>query len=146
MSPTPAGGPGRSSGVSEATGPSSPSALLRHWCRAALELPAPPRSRPMSSYRVDSEVGQLRQAIVHRPDLELRRLTPTNKDDFLFDEVLWVKKARQAHDAFVDVLHEAGVTTHHSDELPRETVAIPEARKPLPDGAPDDRNERKSAR
>ena len=30
---------------------------------------------------VDSEVGRLRQVILHRPDLELKRLTPTNKDD-----------------------------------------------------------------
>src|SRR3546814_4295394 len=93
----------------------------------------------MTSYGVDSEVGQLRQAIVHRPDLELRRLTPTNKDDFLFDEVLWVKKARQEHDAFVDALHEAGVTTHHFDDLLRETVALPEARKHILDGALDER-------
>ena len=31
------------------------------------------------SFHVDSEVGQLRQVILHRPDLELNRLTPTNK-------------------------------------------------------------------
>jgi hypothetical protein len=30
---------------------------------------------------VDSEVGRLGQVILHRPDLELKRLTPTNKDD-----------------------------------------------------------------
>ena len=44
---------------------------------------------------VDSEVGRLRQAILHRPDLELKRLTPTNKDSYLFDDVLWVKRAKQ---------------------------------------------------
>src|SRR3546814_17234130 len=95
----------------------------------------------MTSYGVDSEVGQLRQAIVHRPDLELRRLTPTNKDDFLFDEVLWVKKARQEHDAFVDALHEAGVTTHHFDDLLRETVALPAAPKTILAGAPNERSD-----
>ena len=46
---------------------------------------------------VDSEVGRLRQAILHRPDLELKRLTPTNKDAYLFDDVLWVKHAKQEH-------------------------------------------------
>lgn len=90
-------------------------------------------------FRVGSEVGPLHRVIVHRPDLELRRLTPTNKDDFLFDEVLWVKKARQEHDMFVDALREAGVTTHYFDDLLRETVALPEARKHILDGALDER-------
>lgn len=86
------------------------------------------------TYRVDSEVGQLRQAIVHRPDLELKRLTPSNKDDLLFDEVLWVKKARQEHDAFSDALADAGVEILHFDQLLRETVAWPEAKKHILDG------------
>jgi arginine deiminase len=54
--------------------------------------------------RVDSEVGRLRQAILHRPDLELKRLTPTNHDDFLFDDVLWVSRSKQEHDAFAEAL------------------------------------------
>ncbi len=77
---------------------------------------------------VDSEVGRLRQAILHRPDLELKRLTPTNKDDFLFDDVLWVKRAKQEHDAFAESLRDLDVEVHLLDELLRETVAIPEAR------------------
>jgi arginine deiminase len=46
-----------------------------------------------------SEVGQLRQAIVHRPGLELSRLTPANCDELLFDDVLWAERAREEHDA-----------------------------------------------
>lgn len=78
---------------------------------------------------VDSEVGRLRQAILHRPDLELKRLTPTNHDEFLFDDVLWVKRAKQEHDAFADTLRERGVTVHLLDQLLTETLAQPEARK-----------------
>ncbi len=58
---------------------------------------------------VGSEVGVLRGVMLHRPDLELRRLTPTNKDELLFDDVLWVRRARQEHDAFADALAERGV-------------------------------------
>lgn len=88
---------------------------------------------------VDSEVGRLRQAILHRPDLELKRLTPTNKDSYLFDDVLWVKRAKQEHDAFAESLRDLGVVVHLLDDLLRETVAVPEARKYILDRALDER-------
>jgi len=88
---------------------------------------------------VDSEVGRLRQAILHRPDLELKRLTPTNKDSYLFDDVLWVKRAKQEHDAFAESLRDFGVVVHLLDDLLRETVAVPEARKYILDRALDER-------
>ena len=52
------------------------------------------------TFHVDSEVGQLKQVIVHRPGLELSRLTPQNVDDLLFDDVMWAQRAREEHDAF----------------------------------------------
>jgi arginine deiminase len=78
---------------------------------------------------VDSEVGRLRQVILHRPDLELKRLTPTNKGAYLFDHVLWVKRAKQEHDAFAETLRDLDVRVHRLATLLRETVAIPEAKK-----------------
>lgn len=78
---------------------------------------------------VDSEVGHLRQAILHRPDLELKRLTPTNHDEYLFDDVLWVKHAKQEHDAFAETLRDLEVEVHLLDQLLAETLAIPDARK-----------------
>ncbi len=77
---------------------------------------------------VHSEVGRLRQAVVHRPGLELSRLTPGNCRELLFDDVLWASKAREEHDAFAEVLRSQGVTVHHADTLLAETVALPEAR------------------
>ena len=91
------------------------------------------------TFHVDSEVGELRQAIVHRPDLELKRLTPSNRADLLFDDILWVKKARQEHDAFADVLRDADVVVHMFDELLRETVAVPAAKKHILDSVFDER-------
>jgi arginine deiminase len=58
---------------------------------------------------VDSEVGRLRTVITHRPDLEMRRLTPSNKAAMLFDEVPWVQRACQEHDAFTNILRDRGV-------------------------------------
>jgi len=88
---------------------------------------------------VDSEVGRLRQVILHRPDLELKRLTPTNHDEYLFDDVLWVKRAKQEHDAFAEALRDLGVEVHLLDGLLRETLAIPEARKYVLEEALDER-------
>ncbi len=79
-------------------------------------------------FHVDSETGRLRRVILHRPDLELKRLTPTNKDTLLFDDVLWVRRARQEHDGFADVLRDRGVEVHLFGELLEETLALPAAR------------------
>jgi len=82
---------------------------------------------------VHSEVGRLRQVIVHRPGLELARLTPSNVHDLLFDDILWAKRAGEQHDAFVGVLRDRGIVVHHLDRLLAETVAIPEARDEILD-------------
>ena len=56
-----------------------------------------------------SEVGKLRTVMVHRPDLAHERLSPTNCHELLFDDVIWVRRARQEFDAFVDLMRERGV-------------------------------------
>ena len=80
-------------------------------------------------FRVDSEVGRLRQVILHRPDLELKRLTPDNAADLLFDDVLWVTQAQAEHDAFAGVLRSRGVAVHYYGDLLAQTLEIPEARE-----------------
>jgi arginine deiminase len=75
----------------------------------------------------------LREVMVHRPDLSLRRLTPDNCHALLFDDVLWVKKAREEHDVFVDTLRERDVVVHDFGVLLTETLAAPDAREWLLD-------------
>jgi arginine deiminase len=79
-------------------------------------------------FHVDSEAGRLRRVILHRPDLELKRLTPSNKDALLFDDLLWVRRARAEHDGFADVLRDRGVEVHLFGDLLREALAVPAAR------------------
>ncbi len=76
------------------------------------------------AFSVDSEVGKLRKVIVHRPGLEQRRLTPANAEELLFDDVIWVRKAKVEHAAFVQVMRERGIEVFDAEELLTETLAI----------------------
>ncbi len=60
--------------------------------------------------------------LVDRPELSLMRLTPGNCHELLFDDVIWVKKARQEHDIFVDSLRERGVLVHEFGAMLAETL------------------------
>lgn len=80
-------------------------------------------------FHVDSEAGRLRRVILHRPGLELKRLTPGNKDALLFDDVLWVRRAQEEHDGFADVLRGRGVEVHLFGDLLRESLELPAARR-----------------
>ncbi|HEV2257783.1 MAG TPA: arginine deiminase [Streptosporangiaceae bacterium] len=80
------------------------------------------------NFDVQSETGRLRQVIVHRPGLELSRLTPRNIGELLFDDVLWAKKAKEEHDAFAEVLRDKGVRVHYFGQLLGETLELPEGR------------------
>ncbi|MFC6886307.1 MULTISPECIES: arginine deiminase [Actinomadura] len=85
------------------------------------------------SFNVRSEVGRLRQVLVHRPELSLKRLTPSNAAGLLFDDVLWVQRAGEEHDEFREVLAARGVRVSLLLDLLRETVEIPEARRHILD-------------
>ena len=79
-------------------------------------------------FHVDSEVGRLRQVILHRPGLELKRLTPDNAAELLFDDLLWVSEAQAEHDAFAATLRARDVQVHYYGELLAQTMAIDAAR------------------
>jgi arginine deiminase len=84
---------------------------------------------PATALGVNSEVGTLRTVIVHRPDLAHERLSPTNCHELLFDDVIWVRRARQEHDAFVDLMRERGVEVLLFHELLAETLDQADARE-----------------
>ncbi|MFA5222546.1 MAG: arginine deiminase [Methanoregula sp.] len=77
----------------------------------------------MTEFGVYSEAGKLRKVLVHLPDLSLRRLSPSNHKDFLFDDVLWVDRALQEHDAFVHLIRNEGVKVYYMQELLAEALA-----------------------
>lgn len=77
----------------------------------------------------NSEVGTLRTVMVHRPDLAHERLSPTNCHELLFDDVIWVRRARQEFDVFVDLMRQHGVEVLLLHDLLAQTLANPEARE-----------------
>jgi len=83
----------------------------------------------MSEFRVDTEFGKLRKVLVHRPGLELRRLTPSNHDELLFDDVIWVRRAEEQHDEFVSIMRDRGVEVFYLGELLAETLDLGTARR-----------------
>ena len=76
----------------------------------------------------DSEVGQLRTVLLHRPGPELQRLTPRNNDKLLFDGIPWVGRAQEEHDGFAQALEDHGVEVLYLADLLAETLHVPEAR------------------
>jgi arginine deiminase len=84
-------------------------------------------------YGVHSEVGQLRKVLVCAPGLAHERLTPTNCDDLLFDDVLWVQNARRDHFDFMSKMRDRGVEVVDLHNLLTEMLAIPEASRWLLD-------------
>ena len=78
---------------------------------------------PARPHGADSEVGRLRTVMLHRPGLELKRLTPRNNDKLLFDGIPWVSRAQDEHDAFAAALRERDVEVLYLTDLLTETFA-----------------------
>jgi arginine deiminase len=66
---------------------------------------------------VHSEIGKLRKVMVSRPSLAHERLTPGNCHDLLFDDVIWVQKARSDHADFVLKMKDRGIEVYDIQDL-----------------------------
>ncbi|SHG02695.1 arginine deiminase [Kaistia soli DSM 19436] len=80
-------------------------------------------------FGVHSEVGQLRKVMVCAPGRAHQRLTPSNCDELLFDDVLWVDNAKRDHFDFTNKMRDRGIDVVEMHNLLTETLAIPEAKK-----------------
>lgn len=82
-----------------------------------------------NSFGVHSEVGQLRRVMVCAPGRAHQRLTPSNCDDLLFDDVLWVENAKRDHFDFMTKMRDRGIEVLEMHNLLAETLAVPEGKK-----------------
>ncbi|HWL36755.1 MAG TPA: arginine deiminase [Frankiaceae bacterium] len=83
------------------------------------------------THSVTTEVGRLRTVLLHRPGNELKRLTPRNNADLLFDGIPWVGRAQEEHDAFAQALRDRDVEVLYVRDLLVETLDDEDAREEL---------------
>ncbi len=82
---------------------------------------------------INSEIGELEAVMLHRPGAELERLTPNYLGELLFEDIPWVKKMREEHDAFAETLRREGVTVYYQQDLLREILQNMDIRRSLVD-------------
>jgi len=79
---------------------------------------------------VTSEIGALRDVIVHSPGVELDAVTPANRVEYLYDDVIDGDAARREHHRFVAIL-ERFATVHHVRDLLGDILVNDDARQLL---------------
>ena len=87
----------------------------------------------MDPIHITSEIGKLKVVVLHRPGEELENLTPDYLTDLLFDDIPYLKKAQEEHDAFAQVLRERGVEVLYLDQLATEALATDALREQFVD-------------
>ena len=78
----------------------------------------------MHETNVSSEIGPLRSVMVHRPGIEIARITPDNKEALLFDDLLWLERAQEEHDRFTSIMTDRGIEVLYFEDLLRDVLQI----------------------
>ena len=72
--------------------------------------------------QVKSEIGKLRQVMLHRPDKELEHLVPDDLERLLFDDIPYLKTAQNEHDLFAGIMRGQGVEVVYLEDLIAEVL------------------------
>lgn len=80
---------------------------------------------------IQSEIGKLNAVLLHRPGKELERIVPNVLKEVLFEDIPWLRRMKEEHDAFAKVLTERGVQVYYVEELITDILADKEIRKKL---------------
>ncbi len=78
----------------------------------------------MNNINIYSEIGKLKKVMLRRPGKELENLTPNLLEELLFDDIPWLTKAREEHDAFANVLRKTGSEVIYLEKLVAEVLDI----------------------
>lgn len=71
---------------------------------------------------VKSEIMPLKKVLLHRPGNELLNLTPDSLGRLLFDDIPYLKIAKEEHDEFARILRENGVEVVYLEDLMTEVL------------------------
>lgn len=71
---------------------------------------------------VRSEIGPLKRVLLQRPGRELEHLVPETMGSLLFDDIPFLYRAQEEHDAFAELLRSQGVRVLYLDELMEECL------------------------
>ena len=86
----------------------------------------------MEGIRVRSEVAPLKKVLLHRPGRELLNLTPERLPEMLFDDIPYLRVARQEHDAFASALRTCGAEVVYLEDMMTEVLSLhPELVRPF---------------
>lgn len=76
----------------------------------------------LNGLQIYSEIGKLRRVLLHRPGEEIENLTPDLMERLLFDDIPYLKVAREEHDAFASIFTRNGVEVLYLEDLISETL------------------------
>ncbi|MGG5318914.1 arginine deiminase [Enterococcus sp. AZ072] len=75
-----------------------------------------------NAINVFSEIGPLKQVLLHRPGKELENLMPDYLERLLFDDIPFLDQARKEHDAFADTLRSKAIDVLYLEDLAAEAL------------------------
>ena len=73
---------------------------------------------------VKSEIKPLKKVLLHRPGNELLNLTPDTLERLLFDDIPYLKVAREEHDQFARILKDNGIEVVYLEDLMTEVLDL----------------------
>lgn len=80
---------------------------------------------------IQSEIGKLNAVLLHRPGRELERIVPDSLKEVLFEDIPWLRRMQEEHDAFAQILRDRGVSVYYVERLLRDILKQDEIREAL---------------
>ncbi len=82
---------------------------------------------------IENEYDTLEAVLVHRPGWEIDRLTHENMRRFLIEDIPYLRRMQEEHDAFVGTMRQHGIEVLYIEDLVRDVLASAPAREALMD-------------
>ncbi|MBP8031523.1 MAG: arginine deiminase, partial [Acetobacterium sp.] len=71
----------------------------------------------VKNLKIESEIGNLKKVLIHRPGQELERIVPDSLKELLFEDIPWLARMQEEHDAFAAILRKRGAEVLYVEDL-----------------------------